>query len=63
MNVEERLKRLRRAELFIRDHVSEVTNNIGGVVGYELHLDEHDTKTLWDLLTQDQSVSTAKETT
>ena len=41
---------LSRISNFITDNVSEVKNKIGGVVGYELNLNQEETLVLWDLV-------------
>lgn len=41
---------LSRISNFVTDNVTEVKNNIGGVVGYELNLNQDETAVLWDLV-------------
>lgn len=43
---------LRRVRLntFLESNVAEVKNQIGGVIGYNLHLSAEQTKELWDLI-------------
>ena len=44
----------RRLDLFVAQYVSEVKNDIGGVIGYTLSLDIDQTRELWNLFAKSE---------